>query len=175
MKCVCVCLFSELYQSVSVQSVWGRFLYDGFSLCEQPLTVDIMETLTVINCCIFSLNSTYGQSEVSPRLCPTETIWNPRLTGYSTINQKFRSFSSFVKVPVEAVTNTWTDFTSDRDSLSWNSRLRFGRLSQDDFCWWTWKTWKRGVLLRQIQLGERWSPWKQKSIISLTWRIDGRR
>ncbi len=148
-----------------------RFLYDAFSLCER----EAVTLLTVINSWIFSLNSTDGQSEVSSRSSSTETTWNSRLKVCSWINQKFRSFSRFLKVPVEVVTDTWTGSTCDGDSLSWKNRVRFRRLSQDDLSWWTWKRWKRGEgLLRQIQFGERWSASKQKRIISWTWRMDGR-
>ena len=154
-------------------SSWGRFLYDVVSLCEQ-----VAETLlTVVNSWIFSLNSTDGQSEVSVYSTSIKASWNSRLTGFRIINQEFRSFSRCLKVPVKDVINTWTGLTSDGDSLSWNNRLRSRRLSQDDLSWWSWTTWGRGEggLLRQIRLGERWSTWKQKSIISLTWRTDGRR
>uniref|UniRef100_A0A7N9APD7 Ig-like domain-containing protein n=1 Tax=Mastacembelus armatus TaxID=205130 RepID=A0A7N9APD7_9TELE len=41
-----------------------------------------------------------------PRSTSTETIRNSRLTVCSFINQEFRSFSRFLKVPVEVVANT---------------------------------------------------------------------
>ena len=105
-----VCVFSELYQSlqelpaaavssVSVQSDWGRFLYNTFSLCEHILTVDIMLTLTVVNCCIFSLNSTDGQSEVRVWSTAWKTIWNPWFLSGSRVNEQFRSFSISLLVP----------------------------------------------------------------------------
>ena len=72
--------------SVSVQSDWGRFLYDGFSLCEHPLTVGIVETLTVVNCCIFSLNSTDGQSEGRVWSTACKTTWNPWCSTVSIVN-----------------------------------------------------------------------------------------
>ena len=53
----------------------------------------------------------------------------------SRVNQHFRNFSRFLKLPVEAAINTWTGFTCDGDSLSWNNRLRSRRLSQD-WSWW---------------------------------------
>uniref|UniRef100_A0A3B3HYV0 Immunoglobulin C1-set domain-containing protein n=1 Tax=Oryzias latipes TaxID=8090 RepID=A0A3B3HYV0_ORYLA len=53
---VCVCF--------SVSSLNCRFLYDCFSLCEREFAVDVEFTQTVINCCIFSLNFTDGQSEI---------------------------------------------------------------------------------------------------------------
>ena len=104
------CVFSELYQSlqqlpaaavssVSVQSDWGRFLYDAFSLCEHILTVGIVETLTVVNCCIFSLNSTDGQSEVRVWSTACKTNWNPWCSSGSIVNEKFRSFSISLLVP----------------------------------------------------------------------------
>ena len=128
---------------------WRRFLCDIVSLCEREAVI----LLTVVNSCIVTLNATDGQSEVSPRLTPTKTIWNSWLTGISIINQEFRSFSSFLKIPLQVITNTWTGFTSDRNSLSWSNRLSSRRLSQGDFSWWICKTWKRGKrLLRQIQL-----------------------
>ena len=160
------CFWSE--RSCLVRSVLSNVV----SLCEWPSVT----LLTIIDSYIFSLNSTDGQSEISPRYTCTETIWNSRLTNCCIINQEFRSFSRFLKIPVNVITYASTGFTSNGDSLSWSSRLRSRRLSQDDFSWWTWKPWtRRDGLLRQIQLGERWSTWKQKSIISLTWRIDGRR
>ncbi len=40
-------------------------MYDSLSLCEHSFTVDLMVTLTVIISCIFSLDSTDGQSEIT--------------------------------------------------------------------------------------------------------------
>ena len=163
--------FSTMFQSDQFLFSWGRFLYGAESLCKREAVMLLTEVVS----CIFSLNSTDCQSEVSLMRCCTKTVWNSRLKGCGIINQEFRSFSGFLKVPVNIVTDKRTGFTSDRDSLSWNNRLSW-RLSQDDLSWWTWKTWKKGEgLLRQIQFGERWSTSKQKRIISLTWRTDGRR
>ena len=72
---------------------WSLFLYDCFSLCEHVFAVDVVITLTVINCCIFSLNSTDGQSEV--RVWSTKTIRNSRMAAISTGHEELRSFSSF--------------------------------------------------------------------------------
>ena len=61
--------------SESLQSDWGRFLYDHKSLCEHITTADTVKTLTVINCCIFNLNSTDGQSEVRAASTATKPSW----------------------------------------------------------------------------------------------------
>ena len=140
-----MCVFSELYQSlqqlpaaavtsVSVQSDWGRFLYDAFSLCEHPLTVGIVETLTVVNCCIFSLNSTDGQSEVRSASTATKPSWCSWFTCAHICYQELWSLSRFLLIPEHifiAITickNILVGLTGQRDSGSW-SRCHYWRLS----------------------------------------------
>ena len=123
-------LFSQHLLNPFSSSPSVRFLYDVVSLCEREAVM----LLTVINSCIFSLNSTDCQSEVSLLCFCSKTFWNPRLTCCGIINQKFRSFSRFLKIPVNVITYKCAGFTSDRDSLSWSRRLRSRSLSQDDFC-----------------------------------------
>lgn len=131
-SCVSFCAADESDQFLFS---WGRFLYDVVSLCER----EAVTLLTVINSSIFSLNRSDGQREVSLMCSRTKTIWNSRLTCCSIINQEFRSFSRFLQVPVHVITYKCAGFTPDRDSLSWNNRLRSRSLSQDDFSWWTWQ------------------------------------
>ncbi len=77
---VCDCVVEQLQylSAVSVQSLWCtlRFLYDSLSLCEHIFTVDPVYTLTVIISCIFSLDSTDGQSEITVRSTATESRWS---------------------------------------------------------------------------------------------------
>jgi len=127
-----------------------RFLYDVVSLCEW----EAVTLLTVINSCIFRLNSTDCESEVSSRSTSTETTWNSRLATCSRVDQEFWRFSILLEVPVEACANTWTGFTSDRDSLTWSSRLRSRSLSQDFFSWWTWNYEKEKNYWKKIQKEE---------------------
>ncbi len=78
-------------------SDWPRFLYDSLSLCEHTFTVYVVCTLTVIMSSIFSLDSTDGQSEISPRWsAATESRWNSWLAAVCCINQEFRSLSWFI-------------------------------------------------------------------------------
>jgi hypothetical protein len=49
-------------------------------ICEHIFTIDVVVTLTVVISCIYSLDSTDGQSEVTPRPTATESRWSPRLT-----------------------------------------------------------------------------------------------
>ncbi len=78
-------------------SDWPRFLYDSLSLCEHITTTDRVYILTVIMSSIFSLDSTDGQSEISPRwFTATESRWSSWLEVACIINQEFRSFSRFL-------------------------------------------------------------------------------
>ncbi len=82
-------------------SDWPRFLYDSLSLCEHKITVDFMYTLTVIMSNIFSLDSTDGQSEISPFIfsIPTESTGTATIEIIYSINDEFRSFSMFLLIP----------------------------------------------------------------------------
>ena len=90
------CSISQLYQCSHCDSDWRRFLYDSLSLCEHIVTVDHMETLTVIISCIFSLDSTDGQSEITDRSTATESRWSSSVTACCKIYEEFRSFSRFL-------------------------------------------------------------------------------
>ncbi len=82
-------------------SDWPRFLYDSLSLCEHITTTDTVETLTVIMCSIFSLDSTDLQSEISSTLCsiPTESTGTATIEIIYLMNDEFRSFSRFLLIP----------------------------------------------------------------------------
>ncbi|XDV52360.1 hypothetical protein PO909_021094, partial [Leuciscus waleckii] len=80
-----------------------RFLYDSLSLCEHIFTVDPVFTLTVIISCIFSLDSTDGQSKITARSTATESRWSSSITVVYVINQEFRSFSRFLWSHSEAL------------------------------------------------------------------------
>ncbi|XDV52410.1 hypothetical protein PO909_021140, partial [Leuciscus waleckii] len=77
-----------------------RFLYDSLSLCEHSTTVI---TLTVIISCIFSLDSTDGQSKITARSTATESRWSSSIKAVYIINQEFRSFSRFLWSHSEAL------------------------------------------------------------------------
>ncbi len=97
------CSISQLYQCSHCDSDWRRFLYDSLSLCEHIFTVDIVFTLTVIISCIFSLDSTDGQSEIFSSTCcstATESRLSSWLEAVYVINEEFRSFSRFLLIPV---------------------------------------------------------------------------
>ena len=98
-----------------------------------------METLTVVNCCIFILDSTDGQSEVSVWSTACKTIWSPWLSSGRIINEQFRSFSISLLVPLELVPiiNPLTDSTWDVDGAS-NSRAQCSRLSHCDLASGLW-------------------------------------
>ena len=61
--------------SESLQSDWGRFLYDHKSLCVDINTGSRWYIQTVINCCIFSLNSTDAHWEGRLASTSTEPSW----------------------------------------------------------------------------------------------------
>ncbi|XDV52406.1 hypothetical protein PO909_021136, partial [Leuciscus waleckii] len=79
-----------------------RFLYDSLSLCEHPATDNVC-TLTVIISCIFSLDSTDGQSKITARSTATESRWSSSITGCCIIYEEFRSFSRFLWSHSEAL------------------------------------------------------------------------
>ncbi len=118
--------------SESLQSDWGRFLYDQKSLCEHWTTV--LETLTVINCCIFSLNSTDAQSEGSPASTATKPSWSSWYTCAHRIYEELWRLSRFLLIPAHTIipitisVNSLVDITGESDSGSW-SKCHCWRLS----------------------------------------------
>ena len=113
--------------TVTVQSDWGRFLYGSVSLCYHPDTVGVVNTLTVVISCIFSLDSTDGQSEVTPWSTATESRWYPRVTGTNEICKEFRRFSEFLLIPGQPLSMCITVYctaglTAETDWVThWNS------------------------------------------------------
>ncbi len=95
-------VFEQLQDQFSHRdSDWPRFLYDSLSLCEHIPTTTVI-TLTVIMCSIFSLDSTDGQSEISPRWsAATESRWSSWSPIDCCINQEFRSFPRFLYIPAK--------------------------------------------------------------------------
>uniref|UniRef100_A0A8C2GZL7 Ig-like domain-containing protein n=1 Tax=Cyprinus carpio TaxID=7962 RepID=A0A8C2GZL7_CYPCA len=80
-----------------------RFLYDSLSLCEHLATTRTVVTLTVIISCIFSLDSTDGESEINVRSTATESRWSSSVTVCCIIYEEFRSFSRFLWSHSEAL------------------------------------------------------------------------
>ena len=119
--------------SVCLQSDWRRFLYDYKSLCERPGTTYAVQTLTVVNCCIFSLNSTDGQSEVRAASTATKPSWCSWMSDADCSYQQLWRLSRFLLIPehtltISAASNSLAGCTLQSGSGSW-SKCHYWRLS----------------------------------------------
>ena len=103
-------------------------MYGSVSLCEHPGAAGVVETLAVVISCIFSLNSTDGQSEITSRSTTSKSRWSARLALVRKYNQEFRRLSRYLMVPVQivaiivVVVDSTAGFTVQSDSLSRSSR-----------------------------------------------------
>ena len=135
-------------QCSHVEPDWGRFLYGALSLCEHIFTAYNVETLTVVNSCILSLDITDGQSEVTASSTATESGWSPSMEKSTSIYQEFGSLSRLLFVPAEAMI-TWlittsghilAGFTGHGYSLSWKDSFHCRSLSHTDLSFTFWNT-----------------------------------
>ena len=124
-----------------VEPDWGRFLYGALSLCEHPVTYNV-ETLTVVNSCILSLDITDGQSEVTVSSTATESGWSPRLKCCGVFDYEFRSCSRFLLVPEQVrawfpcIIHITAGFTVESDWSSLLNSFHCRSLSHSDLSIW---------------------------------------